>query len=79
MTTQVFSYIMVAYGVTGLWVAGNKRVAGWWIGLSAQVLWVAFALLTGYWAFIVSAAAYGAVNVRNIARWRRQRRAEATS
>lgn len=72
--TQVFSFVMVAYGVTGLYIAGNKRELGWWIGLSAQVLWVAFAWMTGLWAFAFSALVYGAVNARNLARWRGERR-----
>lgn len=71
---QLFSFAMVAYGVLGLYVAGNKRVAGWWIGLSAQALWVVFAAITGLWAFYVSALAYGLVNARNLLRWRREQR-----
>lgn len=67
---QWWSLGMVAYGVTGMWIAGSKRTLGWWMGLSAQVLWVGFAYVTGLWAFYLSAVAYGSTFGRNILRWR---------
>jgi len=61
----------MAVGVTGLWLAGRKSAAGWAIGLGAQVLWIAYAIVTRQWGFIVSAFAYGTVYARNWVRWRR--------
>lgn len=70
---QVFTFVMVVWGVTGLYFAGNRRVIGWWIGLTAQVMWVVFAAVTDLWPFYISAAAYGWVNARNLLKWHRER------
>ena len=40
-----WSYILTAIGVFGLWLAGRKDWRGWRVGLSAQVLWLAYVLL----------------------------------
>lgn len=67
-----WSWLLTAVGVTGLWLAGSRRSIGWAVGLGAQGLWVAYAISTRQWGFLVSAFAYGTVYGRNLARWRRQ-------
>jgi hypothetical protein len=73
--SQWWSWTLAAIGVTGLFLAGSNRKAGWAIGLGVQALWIAYAFATRQWGFIASAVAYGAVNVRNWLRWRRAERA----
>ena len=70
----VWSWVLTAGGVFGLWLAGRRNVWGWAVGLGMQVLWIAYAVATVQWGFIVSALAYGAVYGRNWARWRRESR-----
>ena len=70
--TQAWSWVLTVVGVTGLYLAGSKRIIGWWIGVGAQALWLSYAVVTRQWGFIVSAFAYGSVYFRNIARWRRE-------
>lgn len=41
-----WSYLLAAVGIFGLWLAGRKRAIGWAVGLFAQVLWIAYALVT---------------------------------
>lgn len=72
-----WSYLLTAVGVLGIWLAGRKSRTGWAVGLSAQVLWIAYALATAQWGFIVSAAVYGSVYARNWVRWTREARALA--
>lgn len=67
----LWSWVLTVVGVTGLLLAGSKRKVGWAIGLGAQVLWLAYALATEQYGFIVSAFAYGAVYTRNWLAWRR--------
>ena len=67
-----WSYILTAIGVFGLWLAGRKDWRGWLVGLSAQGVWLAYAVATQQWGFIVSAFAYGWVYALNI--WRMRRR-----
>ena len=64
-----WSYLLTAVGVTGLVLAGRKLWWAWLIGLGAQVLWIAYAIATEQWGFIVSAIAYGWVYATNTHRW----------
>lgn len=73
---QAWSWILTFVGISGLYLAGRKRWAGWAIGLGAQVLWVAYAVATRQWGFIFSAIAYGSVYALNVRRWRAEKKAE---
>ena len=67
--SPLWSYALTAIGVFGLWLSGRKDARGWLVGLGAQVLWIAYAIATEQWGFIVSAAAYGWVYARNARAW----------
>ncbi len=67
---EFWSWLLTAVGVTGLFFAGSKRKVGWVIGLGAQVLWLAYAVTTQQYGFLVSAFAYGLVYARNWLKWR---------
>ncbi|MFI0530306.1 hypothetical protein ACH3XX_09680 [Streptomyces scabiei] len=68
-----WSWLLTAVGVTGLYFAGRKCALGWGIGLGAQLLWVAYALSTQQYGFLVSAVAYGWVYAKNFCAWRCER------
>lgn len=68
--SQWWSWVLTAVGVTGLYFAGSRRRLGWAIGIGAQALWLAYALTTHQYGFLVSAGAYGWVYTRNFLRWR---------
>ena len=72
-----WSWLLTAVGIVGLFLAGSKRKVGWAIGLGAQVLWVAYAIVSGQYGFLASAGAYGFVYARNWLRWRREQRTAA--
>ncbi|MCD7440246.1 hypothetical protein K4B79_18705 [Streptomyces lincolnensis] len=65
-----WSWLLMAVGVTGLFLAGRRRALGWAIGLGAQLLWFVYALSTQQYGFVVSAVAYGWVYARNFRAWR---------
>lgn len=67
---QLWSWILTAVGVTGLYIAGRKSWLGWAIGLGAQFLWITYALATRQYGFLASAAAYGWVYAKNLRSWR---------
>ena len=71
---MLWSWILTAVGVTGLFLAGSRRSAGWAIGLGAQVLWLVYAITTKQYGFVVSAFAYGFVYARNLRKWKVQAR-----
>jgi len=74
-----WSWLLMIIGITGLWLAGNRKTIGWMIGVGAQVPWVAYALATSQWGFLVSALVYGTVYARNMIKWKRQQKEEATA
>jgi hypothetical protein len=70
----IWSCVLAAVGILGLWLAGRKQKIGWAVGLSAQILWIIFACITKQWGFILSAIAYGWVYGRNWLRWHAEER-----
>jgi len=64
-----WSYLLTLVGVVGLWQAGSRKWWGWCITLGGQVLWLAYALVSGQHGFVLGAFAYGAVYARNWYRW----------
>jgi nicotinamide riboside transporter PnuC len=73
-----WSWLLTIIGVTGLWLAGQKNVWGWAVGLAAQPVWIIYALATGQYGFVVSGLAYGGVYAKNFIWWWRERSAQAT-
>ena len=69
---QYWSWLLTAVGIVGLVCAGKKFWWAWLIGLSAQVLWLAYAIVTKQYGFIVSALAYGIVYARNAHLWKKE-------
>ncbi|QBZ71910.1 PnuC-like nicotinamide riboside transporter [Streptomyces phage Kradal] len=72
---QWWSWILTAVGVFGLWLAGRRNPLGWAVGLGAQGLWIAYALTSSQYGFLVSAGAYGWVYTVNLRKWRQDHRA----
>lgn len=69
MTPLAWSLLLSAIGILGLWLAGRKDWRGWAVGLGAQVLWIAYAVSTEQWGFLLSAFAYGSVYSANWWKW----------
>jgi nicotinamide riboside transporter PnuC len=69
---MIWSYLLAAVGILGIWLAGRRNLWGWALGVGAQVLWIIYALVTDQYGFIVSALAYAVVYARNWYQWRRE-------
>src|SRR5690606_13472242 len=67
-----WSLVLAAGGVLGLYLAGRKNLWGWAIGLAMQALWIAYAIVTEQYGFLLSAVAYGWVYGLNLGRWARE-------
>jgi hypothetical protein len=65
-----WSYLLAAVGIFGLYLAGKKIWWSWGVGIAAQVLWIAYAIATEQWGFIVAALGYGWVYTKNYLAWR---------
>lgn len=64
----LWSFALAAVGVTGLFIAANRPKVGWWFNIAAQVVWIAYAIATRQWGFVVTAVAYGYVYGRLLRR-----------
>ncbi len=67
---EYWSWILTAFGIFGLWVAGSGKSWGWLVGVGIQAVWIAFAIATEQYGFIVSALAYSFVYGRNYRKWK---------
>lgn len=82
MADQLWSWLLTIVGATCFFLAGGlgtrKVWWAWYIGLFAQVLWTAYALidLEHRLGFLVGVALYGYVYVRNCVKWTREHLAE---
>lgn len=69
---MLWSFILTGVGVLGLWLTGRKSRWGFAVGLLAQVLWFAYAVLTAQWGFIFSCCLFGFLYARNFQRWSKE-------
>jgi hypothetical protein len=74
-----WSYLLTAVGIYGLLLLRAKKSIGWVVGLAAQTLWLAYAIATRQWGFILSAACYGTVNTLGLIAWRKAEREQETT
>jgi hypothetical protein len=68
---EYWSYLLAAIGVTGIFLVGRKTIWGWLILCVNECIWIAYALATKQYGFIIMAVAYAAVYVKSYIGWRR--------
>lgn len=75
------SWLLTIVGLAGFWLAGRKVWWSWYVNIANQALWLAYALITGEYGFILGAVAYTWVFSGNAVRWTREHKAarEATA
>lgn len=69
---EYWSWILATIGVIGIFFVGKKTVWGWLILLANECIWIAYALSTKQYGFIISALAYAAVYIRSYIHWKRE-------
>lgn len=74
---ELWSWVLTAFGVLGIYLAGKKNKWGWVIGIFSQFLWVAFAIATAQYGFIVASVLYGSVYAKNFIQWRKEEKDNA--
>ena len=74
MSDQVWGWALSLVGVAGFWLAGRRVWWAWHVNLANQALWLAFAVTTRQWGFLVGVAVYTAVFTGNARRWTAERR-----
>jgi nicotinamide riboside transporter PnuC len=68
----MWSYVLAAIGVTGIFFVGRRTIWGWFVLLFNEVLWIAYALITNQYGFILSAIAYAVVYIKSYLLWRKE-------
>lgn len=66
---QIMSIVVSAVGLLGFYFAGKKVWWSWYVNLFCQLLWVTFALVTGYLVFLATAAVYSVIFGINAYKW----------
>lgn len=66
---MLWSCILAAIGIFGIYIAGKDNKWGWAIGLGAQGLWIIYALATAQYGFIFSSIGYGYFYGLNFYKW----------
>jgi hypothetical protein len=61
-------------GIVGFELAGRRVWWAWYVNVANQGVWLAFALITGYWGFVVGTIFYTYQFTRNAIKWTRERR-----
>jgi hypothetical protein len=69
---QILSWVVGAVGLTGFYFAGKRVWWSWYINLGCQILWFAYALVTGQPAFLVTAAVYFVIFAINACKWTKE-------
>jgi hypothetical protein len=67
----MWSWVLAAIGVTGIFLVGRKTIWGWLILCINECLWIAYALATDQYGFIVAAVAYGIVYIKSFIHWKK--------
>lgn len=71
---QILSWVVGVVGLTGFYFSGKKVWWSWYINLGCQILWVAYALVTGQPAFLATAAVYSVIFAINAYKWTKDHR-----
>lgn len=68
-----WDYILAFVGIIGFILAGRKVWWAWYINIAAQFLWVAYAITSEQYGFLISSVIYFAVFSKNAYDWTKGR------
>jgi hypothetical protein len=68
---ELWSWILAAIGVSGIFFVGQKSIWGWLVLLANECLWIVYAITTQQYGFIFAALAYATVYIRSYLHWKR--------
>lgn len=72
MIDQILTIFLTLFGLIGFELAGRKVWWAWYINIANQALWLAFSIITGYYAFIVGTFFYFYQFSRNAYKWTKE-------
>ena len=69
---ELWSWVLAAIGVTGIFFVGKKVIWAWLVLLVNECIWIAYAIATEQYGFIVMATAYAIVYIRSYLAWKKE-------
>ena len=69
---EYWSWVLAVIGVAGIYFVGKKTLWGWLVLLFNETLWIAYAVVTKQYGFIISALAYAVVYVNSYIDWKKE-------
>ena len=69
---MMWSYVLAAIGVTGIYFVGRKSIWAWFLLLFNECLWMVYAITTEQYGFIFAAIAYAIVYIRSYIHWSKE-------
>ncbi|ARB06065.1 hypothetical protein FDH38_gp011 [Dinoroseobacter phage vB_DshS-R5C] len=71
MIWDVMAYVLSAFTLANLWLAGNVHPWTWRVGLVGQALWFVFVIGTQQWGLMIGVVGIAVVMIRNEVKWRK--------
>lgn len=68
-----WSVVLTLSAVLGTLLLVFKKWQGWLVSIVAQGLWLAYAIDTQQWGFLVSVAVFGTTGIMGLIKWRGER------
>ena len=74
MTYDALAYVLSAFTLANLWLAGNLNRWTWVVGIIGQFLWFFYIVGTQQWGLLVGAIGIFIVMIRNQLKWQKEGR-----
>ena len=72
MVDDFIPWILAAWTVATMILAGNKNPLAWYSGIASQALWLYFDYRVEAWGLMPLAVILTAVYMRNLRRWQKE-------
>lgn len=66
---EAYAYILSAFTLANLWLAGNLNRWTWVVGIIGQFAWFWYVVMTQQWGLMFGVAGIFVVMIRNQFRW----------
>lgn len=68
----MLDWIAAFFEISGLWIVGNKKRAGFLFLMVGSILWIAIGLINGLYGLCVAASILEIAAVRNYFKWKKK-------
>lgn len=65
-----WSWALAALGIATMFFAGRHKWWAWPIGITTEILWIVYSVITDQYGFIVASIAYIVIYIKNTHSWK---------